>query len=100
MAALVFRDRRNFDGAGFFAYTEQHLPSYAAPLFVRLAEAADVTTTFKLRKIDLQREGYDPEASTDPLFVRDEAAGAYVPLTRASLTKIGVPPFAADPANG
>ena len=49
-----------FDGRAFYAFTAQHLPAYAAPLFVRLPKEADVTGTFKLRKVDLQREGYDP----------------------------------------
>jgi fatty-acyl-CoA synthase len=81
MAALVFRDRGRFDGRAFFEYTTAHLPDYAAPLFVRLVEEADMTSTFKLRKVDLQREGFDPARVSDPLLVRDESAGAYVPLS-------------------
>jgi fatty-acyl-CoA synthase len=58
------------------------LPRYAAPLFVRLLAEQDTTGTFKIRKVDLQREGFDPSSILDPLFVRDDAAGAYVPLTK------------------
>ena len=46
-----------------------------------------MTSTFKLRKVDLQREGYDPARVRDPLFVRDPAARAYVPLDAASLAR-------------
>ncbi len=81
MAALVLRPGAAFDGARFHAFTAARLPAYALPLFVRVAADADVTSTFKLRKVALQAEGYDPARVRDPLFVRDEAARAYVPLT-------------------
>ena len=48
--------------------------------FLRLQLEAEVTGTFKLRKVELQREGWDPAKLEDPLFVRDDAARAYVPL--------------------
>ena len=86
MAALVLRDRDAFDGAAFFAWVEARLPAYAAPRFVRLSPEPDVTSTFKLRKVDLQREGYDPTQVCDPLFVRDPAARAYVPLDASAGT--------------
>ena len=54
---------------------------------MRLTFAADLTTTFKLRKVDLQREGYDASKVADPLYVRDEQAGAYVPLTPDALAR-------------
>jgi fatty-acyl-CoA synthase len=91
MAALVLRDRDAFDGAAFFARVAERLPGYAAPLFVRLVAEPDQTTTFKLRKVDLQREGYDPARVADPLFVRDDAARAYVALDAATLARLGIP---------
>jgi fatty-acyl-CoA synthase len=97
MAALVLRDPAAFDGRAFFAHTEKALPAYAAPVFVRLAAQADLTSTFKLRKIDLQREGYDPGRVLDPLFVRDEGARAYVALDGEGLGRLGLPPFEEDP---
>jgi fatty-acyl-CoA synthase len=80
MVALVLRDPSDFDGTAFFAWVEERLPLYAAPLFVRLVREADLTTTFKLRKIDLQREGYDPDRVRDPLFVRNESTRTYLRL--------------------
>ena len=35
-----------------------------------------MTSTFKLRKVELQAEGYDPTRVGDPLFVRDDAPRA------------------------
>ena len=80
MAALLLRDPAAFDGRAFYAFTAERLPHYAVPVFVRLVKEADMTSTFKLRKVDLQREGYDLSAVRDPIFVRDESVGAYVRL--------------------
>jgi fatty-acyl-CoA synthase len=97
MAALVLRDREAFDGRAFHAWVAERLPDYAAPLFVRLQPEPDVTSTFKLRKLDLQRDGYDPaRAGADPLFVRDASARAYVALDAAALARLGIPPFRAE----
>lgn len=82
MAALVLREGASFDGAAFFAFTESRLPGYAAPVYVRLCAQADLTGSYKLRKVDLQREGYDPSRVRDPLYLRDENARAYRPLAR------------------
>ena len=90
MAALVLSDLDAFDGRAFYAYIEDRLPSYAAPIFVRLASAADMTSTFKLRKVDLQREGYDLDLVRDPLFVRDPAAQAYVALSAEKLAELAL----------
>jgi fatty-acyl-CoA synthase len=81
MVALVVEDPARFDGAAFHAHVSAALPGYAAPVFVRLQQEVELTGTFKLRKVELQREGYDPGRIADPLFVRDDAARAYVPLT-------------------
>ena len=96
-AGLVARCRlAAFDGRAFYAYTEQRLPSYAAPVFVRLASSADITSTFKLRKFELQRDGYDPQRIRDPLFVRDPSARDYVPVNAKNLARLSLRPFAGD----
>ena len=82
MAALVLAAPDAFDGRALWAFTAERLPAYAAPVYVRLVRQADVTTTFKLRKVDLQRDGYDPARVSDPLYARDDAARTYVRLTK------------------
>jgi fatty-acyl-CoA synthase len=81
MAAIVMQPGHTFDPEAFYRLACERVPRYAAPVFVRIASAPDLTTTFKLRKVDLQREGYDAAQIADPLYVRDERAGRYVPLT-------------------
>ena len=46
-----------------------------------------MTGNYKLRKVDLQREGFDSLVVKDPLFVRDDAAKTYVPLSDVALAK-------------
>jgi fatty-acyl-CoA synthase len=62
-------------------------------VFVRVSAAADLTSTFKLRKVDLQRQGYDPSAFADPLYVRDDGTGTYRPYSPEALAAIGLAPF-------
>jgi fatty-acyl-CoA synthase len=88
MAALLLEDGAPFDPAAFHRHVSERLPSYAAPLFVRILADVELTGTFKLRKVRLQEEGYDPERVADPLFVRDDAAQRFVPLTRELLDEI------------
>ncbi|WP_432470205.1 long-chain-acyl-CoA synthetase [Amphritea sp. HPY] len=93
MAAIVMQDGCEFDPQAFYDLTEARLPRYAAPQFVRVSEAADMTTTFKLRKVDLQRQGYAPELCNDPLFVRNDKAGTYQAYSETVLEALRYPPF-------
>ncbi len=80
MAAVVLFPGASFDGRRFYE-TAEELPSYARPLFVRLVPEMDVTGTLKQRKLELQRQGFDPSQITDPLYIRDDNLRTYVPLT-------------------
>ncbi|MDB5732946.1 MAG: long-chain-acyl-CoA synthetase [Variovorax sp.] len=87
MAALVLQPGAVFDPAAFWALALERLPRYAAPLFLRLAPTTDMTGNYKLRKVDLQREGYDASVVSDPLYVRDDKARTYLPLAEAALAQ-------------
>ncbi|MCX2900558.1 long-chain-acyl-CoA synthetase [Pseudomonas mandelii] len=93
MAAVLMQEGRAFDPQALFALTEQRLPRYAAPVFVRVTQAADLTASYKLRKVDLQRQGYCPDRCSDPLFIRDEQAGTYLPYSAQVLARVGLAPF-------
>ena len=94
MAAILMQPGQAFDGRSFYEFAVGQVPRYAMPQFVRLSRQADLTTTFKLRKVDLQRQGYDPRAFEDPLYVIDEGEQRYVPYSEETLAKAGFPPFA------
>jgi fatty-acyl-CoA synthase len=88
MAAILVDDLDGFDGAAFWSHATGTLAPYQVPAFLRLQRDAEVTGTFKLRKVDLQKEGYDLEVVKDPLWVRDDAAHGYVPLTPGRLDAV------------
>lgn len=75
---------------------KEDLPPYALPLFLRAASNIDTTGTFKLKKMDLQKEGFNlPKLLKDEesneghsLFFLDSKKSAYVPLTSARLKDI------------
>ena len=85
MAALVMHEGAQFDPKAFWKMAIARLPRYAAPLFVRLMDTPDMTGNYKLRKVDLQKQGYDSAQTGDPLFVRNDKLQTYVPLTAATL---------------
>lgn len=93
MAAVLMQADQAFDPQAFYRLTEARLPRYAAPVFVRVSAAADLTSTFKLRKVDLQRQGYCPDACADPLFIRDEQNRTYQPYSHQVLEQVGLPAF-------
>jgi fatty-acyl-CoA synthase len=78
MAALVVDD--SFDPAELYAHVARSLPNYARPVFVRIGAEIEITGTFKHRKVDLVKEGFDPAAVPDPVLFADTAAQSYVPL--------------------
>jgi acyl-CoA synthetase (AMP-forming)/AMP-acid ligase II len=82
MAAIVLRNGHGFDPNAFREHVIHGLPAYARPLFVRVQKELKKTSTFKLQKTDLQREGYDPTHVQDPLFFLDPKSTNYVPLTQ------------------
>jgi acyl-CoA synthetase (AMP-forming)/AMP-acid ligase II len=59
----------------------RELPTYARPLFLREMTSTDMTGTFKHRKGDLQRMGFDPRGTLDDIYFRDDDQQTYVYLT-------------------
>jgi fatty-acyl-CoA synthase len=90
MAALRMHGGAAFDGARLYAHVASELPPYARPAFLRLLDAPDLTATFKIRKVALQRDGYDLKTIADPLFYRDDAGQSYLPLSPEVADRIGM----------
>jgi fatty-acyl-CoA synthase len=78
MAAIVCE--KNVNLADLRSYLAAHLPDYARPLFLRIRSEIDSTATFKQRKINLVKDGFDPANIRDPLFFDDPRVRAYVGL--------------------
>ena len=88
MAAIQPADESAFDPKAFYRHVDDGLARYAAPLFVRLLRDTEVTGTFKLRKVELQKESFDLDQISDPILVRDDDAASYVPLTQEIVAEI------------
>jgi fatty-acyl-CoA synthase len=63
------------------------MPPYAQPLFIRLLPALDTTGTFKIRKVDLVSDGYDPNRIKGVLYFKDPKRG-YVKLTKSVFERL------------
>ncbi|OBH67666.1 long-chain-acyl-CoA synthetase [Mycobacterium intracellulare] len=79
MAAVKLRDGAEFDGRSLARAVYEQLPAYALPLFVRVVESIEQTTTFKSRKVELREQAYGPDVA-DPLYVLAGRDEGYVPF--------------------
>jgi fatty-acyl-CoA synthase len=79
MAAVKLREGALFDGKALAQRLSDALPGYSVPLFIRLVESLETTSTFKSRKVELRQEAYGPEVS-DPLYALAGRGEGYVPF--------------------
>lgn len=86
MSAIVVNE--GFDIEALPAHLAQRLPAYACPVFIRISRELDATETFKQKKGELAREGFDPSAVADPMFMLEPKSGAYVALDSEVYAKI------------
>lgn len=86
MAAVVFEGDPDWEGLS--AVVTKDLSSFARPLFIRVRGSIAATGTFKERKVDLVKDGFDPRAISDELAYFDADAGRYRPLDPETYDKI------------
>jgi fatty-acyl-CoA synthase len=86
MAAIVAKDNLNL--TALRDHLAAQLPEYARPVFLRIRQDNDLTTTFKQRKINLVRDGFDPSRTSDPIFFSDPQRKAFVRLDGALFADI------------
>ncbi|KAJ8679470.1 hypothetical protein QAD02_015257 [Eretmocerus hayati] len=85
MAAIVDPDSL-LDFKALAEGLDKALPSYARPIFLRIVKELELTGTFKLKKIDLQKEGFDPNKIQDKVYFRSNQE--YVEVTPELYEKI------------
>jgi fatty-acyl-CoA synthase len=86
MAAIVAAD--DLDLAALHRHVHEKLSPFARPLFLRLQSHIETTSTFKQRKIELVREGFDPQRIADPILFDDPRTQGYVRLDAALFREI------------
>lgn len=79
MAAITTDGTVDFDT--LYGWLSENLPKYAIPLFFRVQEQAETTGTFKYRKVELVKEGFDPATVSELLWYFDPETNKYEPLT-------------------
>jgi citronellyl-CoA synthetase len=82
MAAITLKSPGIFDLKHFSDFLSTSLPGYAIPMFIRIRQNLEVTGTFKLRKVNLQDEGYNPNKVSDPLYLWNSKSKCLEKLTQ------------------
>ena len=72
----------------FAHFLHTHLPSYAIPRFLRITKKIDTTDTFKYKKKNLQKEGYDLALIQDPIYILNLKHQTFDKLTESDLQAI------------
>ncbi|XP_072290618.1 long-chain fatty acid transport protein 2 [Eucyclogobius newberryi] len=81
MAALTLKEDEDFDCSDAYKQVVTFLPAYARPRFIRIQPSLEVTGTFKMKKVKLVEEGFNPANISDPLYFLDMDKKTYIPLT-------------------
>ncbi|XP_069837935.1 long-chain fatty acid transport protein 2-like [Dendropsophus ebraccatus] len=80
MVSVKLKPGESFDGDKLYKKVEDYLPNYARPRFVRIQDCIEITGTYKQRKVELVKEGFNPLVIKDPLYILDETEKRYKPM--------------------
>lgn len=86
MAAITPGAEFKLEGLRDFLVRE--LPSYARPIFIRITPAIETTGTFKYRKVDLVRDGFDPAKIEQEVYFDCPETHRYIRVTPEVYAKI------------
>uniref|UniRef100_A0A7N8WL34 long-chain-fatty-acid--CoA ligase n=1 Tax=Mastacembelus armatus TaxID=205130 RepID=A0A7N8WL34_9TELE len=81
MAAVTLKEGKDFDCSDTYKQVVSYLPAYARPRFIRIQPCLEMTGTFKMKKVKLVEEGFNPAEIKDPLFFLSPEKKTYIPLT-------------------
>ncbi|XP_069137930.1 long-chain fatty acid transport protein 6-like isoform X2 [Argopecten irradians] len=91
MAAILLKEDKTVSPEilrQIYRKCEKSLPKYARPIFLRFQTDFEVTQTMKHRKVDLVKEGYNPENTSDPMFCMDVKNKTYSSLDNLSYQQV------------
>ncbi|MEO0591401.1 MAG: long-chain-acyl-CoA synthetase [Pseudomonadota bacterium] len=86
MVAVTVHD--GFEMSGLAEHCKEHLPPYAVPLFVRVQPQAQTTGTFKFRKVELVKDGFDLAKIEDPVWFLEPGSPEFVRMGDAHQERI------------
>uniref|UniRef100_UPI0037E76973 long-chain fatty acid transport protein 2 n=1 Tax=Semicossyphus pulcher TaxID=241346 RepID=UPI0037E76973 len=90
MAAIILKEGEDFDCSDTYKQVVNYLPAYARPRFIRIQPCLEMTGTFKMKKVKLVEEGFNPAQITDPLYFLDAEKKVFVPMTEEIYRAIAV----------
>lgn len=82
MAAVTLKEGEDFDSLDVHKQVITYLPAYARPRFIRIQPCLEMTGTFKMKKVKLVEEGFNPAHIQDSLYFLDTEKKTYVPMTQ------------------
>mmetsp|Transcript_20425 Transcript_20425/g.36322 ORF Transcript_20425/g.36322 Transcript_20425/m.36322 type:complete len:612 (+) Transcript_20425:109-1944(+) len=95
MASIVFRPSaasRQQALAKLLSHAQGNLPSYSVPVFVRVQNEVQTTQTFKHQKVQLRKEGIDPQQmGGDDLYWLHPDKKSYEPFTMEDYVQLQKP---------
>ena len=71
-----------------FNACSENMPSYQRPIFIRVQPDMEVTGTFKHRKVELVKEGYEISKFSEKLYFYSKSDKNYIPVTQAMVDDI------------
>ncbi|XP_063782377.1 long-chain fatty acid transport protein 2-like isoform X2 [Pseudophryne corroboree] len=80
MVSIKLKEGQSFNGEKLYKQVSEYLPTYARPRFVRIQDTMEVTGTYKQRKVELVKEGFNPLTIKDPLYFLDDSIERYKPM--------------------
>ena len=81
MASVSLNPSKEFNIDDFSQFLVEVLPSYSIPVFLRICKELETTGSLKIRKVDLQKEGYNIEEINDKIYFWAPSKKKYTPLT-------------------
>ncbi|KAF2900859.1 hypothetical protein ILUMI_05326 [Ignelater luminosus] len=87
MAAIVDTNK-TLDVVALCNGLKGNLPSYAIPIFLRVMESIQLTGTYKLKKVELQAEGFDVNKIKDKLYFYNSKLKQYEILRKEKYEEI------------
>ena len=89
IASIIAKTKiKEFDFRGLTNHFKKNLAPYAIPIFLRFKGDISITSTFKLKKSKLKKEGFNIETNKDHFYVLLPGESEYTPLTRDIYEKI------------
>ncbi|OXA54746.1 Long-chain fatty acid transport protein 1 [Folsomia candida] len=85
--AAIADENNNLNLDELSSKIKKTLPSYAIPLFLRIVPSIEITGTHKMKKTELQKEGFGVKSDKNVYFWSNEE-GKYVPFTNDLYEKI------------